>query len=421
MSNYTQTTFFAPKDALLTGNPLKLIKGAEVDPELAAIEVAIATKYDNSNISSAPVGFQAGTAANPAIFFGSSTHSGFYLSAADTVAFSTASTQRLTIGSAGNVTTNAPSSGPGVTINATTTASGLQINQGNSNQPNAVFDNTSVNGPFLQLTASGVTSGYLGTAAQLTTGGNTDVGIRAQGATFLATGGGNNRLQINSAGNVSINAPSSTPSASVPALLVAAPNTAGASFGMTMEAGTNSTDHALLINNAANNVNYFKVRGDGLVLLPSGLQPMFNAQRITTAQTLANSSVSAAVFNSANTNQSSSYATGTGIFTAPVAGIYTFQTEINLLAGNSPTNNTLNGIYFSKNAATSVGAGRYDIAIATAPNTAGVNVTARYGGSVTLALAANDTMRVNVDVGAPNGTTTTNVDLGSFFSGYLLG
>lgn len=51
MSNYTQVTFFAPKDALSSGNPSKLIKGAEVDPELSAIASAIATKYDSTNIA----------------------------------------------------------------------------------------------------------------------------------------------------------------------------------------------------------------------------------------------------------------------------------------------------------------------------------------------------------------------------------
>lgn len=49
MSNYSQTTFFAPKDALLSGNPAKLIKGADFDPEFAAIAAAIATKLDSSN------------------------------------------------------------------------------------------------------------------------------------------------------------------------------------------------------------------------------------------------------------------------------------------------------------------------------------------------------------------------------------
>lgn len=51
MSDYTQITFFAPKDALGTGNPSKLIKGTEVDPELLAISTAIATKFDANDIS----------------------------------------------------------------------------------------------------------------------------------------------------------------------------------------------------------------------------------------------------------------------------------------------------------------------------------------------------------------------------------
>lgn len=78
MSNYVQTTFFAPKDALITGNPLKLIKGADVDPEFAAIAAAIATKFDSSSISSAPVGFSDGTAAAPGITFASQTNMGFF-------------------------------------------------------------------------------------------------------------------------------------------------------------------------------------------------------------------------------------------------------------------------------------------------------------------------------------------------------
>lgn len=52
MSDYTQITFFAPKDALPSGNPSKLIKGVEVDPELSAIAAAIASKYDGTDIAS---------------------------------------------------------------------------------------------------------------------------------------------------------------------------------------------------------------------------------------------------------------------------------------------------------------------------------------------------------------------------------
>lgn len=46
MANYTKLTNFASKDALASGNPLKIIKGTEIDDELEAIETSIATKAD---------------------------------------------------------------------------------------------------------------------------------------------------------------------------------------------------------------------------------------------------------------------------------------------------------------------------------------------------------------------------------------
>lgn len=46
MSDYTQSTFFAPKDLLATGNPNKIVYGSDVDAELSAISTAIATKAD---------------------------------------------------------------------------------------------------------------------------------------------------------------------------------------------------------------------------------------------------------------------------------------------------------------------------------------------------------------------------------------
>jgi hypothetical protein len=49
MSNYVKATNFYSKDALLTGNPDKLIKGAEIDDEFNAIATAIATKADLNN------------------------------------------------------------------------------------------------------------------------------------------------------------------------------------------------------------------------------------------------------------------------------------------------------------------------------------------------------------------------------------
>lgn len=58
MSNYSQITSFGPKDALVTGNPAKLIKGAEIDPELSAIAAAIQSKLDATALAT-EVGTQA--------------------------------------------------------------------------------------------------------------------------------------------------------------------------------------------------------------------------------------------------------------------------------------------------------------------------------------------------------------------------
>jgi len=46
MSNYTKSTNFATKDALTSGNPLKIVKGTEINTEFDNIQTAIATKAD---------------------------------------------------------------------------------------------------------------------------------------------------------------------------------------------------------------------------------------------------------------------------------------------------------------------------------------------------------------------------------------
>lgn len=48
MSDYTKITDYAAKDALLTGNPAKLVKGTEIGAEFDAIVTAVATKVDET-------------------------------------------------------------------------------------------------------------------------------------------------------------------------------------------------------------------------------------------------------------------------------------------------------------------------------------------------------------------------------------
>lgn len=46
MANYTKATDFASKDALLTGDPNKIVKGTEIDDEFANIQTAVNSKAD---------------------------------------------------------------------------------------------------------------------------------------------------------------------------------------------------------------------------------------------------------------------------------------------------------------------------------------------------------------------------------------
>jgi hypothetical protein len=47
LSNYTKSTNFASKDNLSSGNPLKIVKGTEIDTEFNNIATAVATKLDS--------------------------------------------------------------------------------------------------------------------------------------------------------------------------------------------------------------------------------------------------------------------------------------------------------------------------------------------------------------------------------------
>lgn len=62
LSNYTKTTNFTIKDSLASGDPAKVIKGADFDTEFVAIASAITTKWDTPT-STAAVQLPAGTTA----------------------------------------------------------------------------------------------------------------------------------------------------------------------------------------------------------------------------------------------------------------------------------------------------------------------------------------------------------------------
>lgn len=67
MSDYTKIVDYAAKDALLTGNPSKIIKGTELGAEFDAIATAVATKIDDDAELAAIAGLT--SAADKGIYF----------------------------------------------------------------------------------------------------------------------------------------------------------------------------------------------------------------------------------------------------------------------------------------------------------------------------------------------------------------
>ncbi len=132
MSNYTQITYFGPKDSLPVGNPSKLILGTQVDTELGNIATAIASKFDSSSIAAGPVGFQAGTAAAPAVYLGSSAATGLFQPAANAIGVAVAGVQVGEWSSTGLAVTGTMSTTGAASIGGLLSVTGLAGNYGAS-------------------------------------------------------------------------------------------------------------------------------------------------------------------------------------------------------------------------------------------------------------------------------------------------
>lgn len=155
----------------------------------------------------------------------------------------------------------------------------------------------------------------------------------------------------------------------------------------------------------ANQIAVVMYKGTGFQLISSGLASsssatLFAARRSTGAgnQTLTNNATTTVIFDTADVNQGSNYAAGTGIYTAPVAGIYTFQAEL-AVQSNATTGGQLYGpYYFSKNNSFAVPniialAGLFQQEVIGAGGTT-ANSLGFFSGSATFQLNAGDTVRV---------------------------
>ena len=95
MSSYTPVTNFLSKDSLVSGNPLKALKGAELSTEFAAVAIAVNSKPDG-----AVTYFPDGSATQPSVGFTNNAGTGMY-NVAGQLSFATGGTLRATISAAG--------------------------------------------------------------------------------------------------------------------------------------------------------------------------------------------------------------------------------------------------------------------------------------------------------------------------------
>jgi len=124
MSNYTKSTNFATKDALSSGNPLKIVKGTEIDTEFNNIQTAIATKADSGGTTAVANG---GTGATTAAGARTNLLPAFASNAGKVLAVNSGATdvEYISAGGVGTVTSvGGTGTVNGITLTGTVTSSG---------------------------------------------------------------------------------------------------------------------------------------------------------------------------------------------------------------------------------------------------------------------------------------------------------
>jgi len=205
LSNYTKTVNFATKDNLSPGNPLKIVKGTEIDTEYNNIATAVATKTDNSAaaitggaIDGATVGSTtpAAGAFTTLAASGTTTLAGALVGAVTQAAFNTTSTT-LNLGGAATAVNIGAATGTATVANTTLAAKAITASTtlnvtGASTLTGAVTATAGVTGP---LTSSSVAI----TGGTIT--GITDLAVADGGTGASTAAGALNNLLPSQTGN----------------------------------------------------------------------------------------------------------------------------------------------------------------------------------------------------------------------------
>ena len=229
MSNYTKTTNFATKDNLSPGNPLKIVKGAEIDTEFNNIATAVATKTDNSAaaitggsitgitdlaVADGGTGLSSGTSGGVLAFTASGT----------LVSSSVLAANALVIGGGAGVAPSTTTTGTGAV-----TALGVNIGSAGSFVVNGGVLGTPSSGTATNLTGLPLSTGVTGTLPVANGGTGTATPSIVAGTNVTVTGAWPNQTIAASGGG--------TPSGSTTQVQF---NNAGA-FGGITGATTNGT------------------------------------------------------------------------------------------------------------------------------------------------------------------------------------
>ena len=178
MANYTKIVDYAAKDALNTGDPVKLVKGTELGAEYDAIAVAIATKANTASPAFTGVSsFAVGAVGAPSIYMTGYTTTGWYNIGANNWGFAVSGAKVLDISSTGLAVTGTLSATSALTLSGT--------------------------GQLLIATAASADDKY---ATISNTNGTLEYGVLAGGEGFIGTSTADNlRLQVNGSvvGNLS--------------------------------------------------------------------------------------------------------------------------------------------------------------------------------------------------------------------------
>ena len=199
MAQYVKATNFASKDALLSGDPNKIVKGAEIDDEFSAIQTAVNSKADtlSPTLTGTPLAPTA-TAGNVSTqiattaFVDTAVTNGVV---SERTAAATLTNKTITGTFTGNITGNVTGNVTGNAGTATTLATARTIG-------GVSFDGSAdINLPGVNTAGNQNTTGNAATATKLTTGTWT---VEESGGILYFKVSGVNKAKLDASGNLTV-------------------------------------------------------------------------------------------------------------------------------------------------------------------------------------------------------------------------